>query len=54
MHSSESRKGESDVFDDELTRRAIAVQRCPPLTKQRQEALSELFNGIRQVRQQGR
>ena len=54
MHSSESSQGDSEFFENELTRRAIAAQRCPPLSKQRQEALEELFNEIRRIRQQGR
>lgn len=43
MDSSQSGKGDStEVFDDYLTRLAIAAQRCPSLSEQRQEVLDEL------------
>lgn len=53
MHSSDG-KGESDVFDDELSRRAVAAQQYPSLSKQRQEALEELFDELRRIQRQGR
>lgn len=47
MNSSHSRSEDStEIFDDELTRRAITAQQCPPLSEQRQEALDELFDEV--------
>ena len=43
MDSSQSGQGDStEVSDDYLTRLALAAQRCPPLSEQRQEVLDEL------------
>ena len=47
MHSSHSKNEDStEIFDDELTRRAITAQKCPPLSEQRQAALDELFDEV--------
>jgi len=47
MNREHSRSEDStEIFDDELTRRALAAQQCPPLSEQRQEALEELFDEV--------
>lgn len=51
MHSSRSSQEDLTEVFDELTCTAIAAQGCPPLSKQRQEALDKLFD---EVQRQGR